>query len=125
MQEYPERILPTISNNFSNVLEKIQSKNLGNDSAWDEAQALLKHYIPEYPESYKDHLDFIRMLFNLRRDNFRAIDQEASKKATKLILDLGPEKEKLLSPAIICIRDVFDVKAKDRRNQRQLLRSSK
>lgn len=125
MQENPERILPTISNNFSNVLEKIQSKNLSNGTAWDEAQSLFSHYIPEYPESYKDHLDFIRELFNLRRDNFRSIDEYASKKATKLILDLGPEKEMLLSPAIVCIRDIFDIKAKDRRYQRQLLRSSK
>lgn len=114
----------TTSNTFINVLEKVQNKQVGNDTAWEVAQPLLHHYIPEYPETYKDHLGFVRELFGLRRDDFRDIDQDAYKKAKALILELKPEEEDLLRPVIVCIRDVFDIKAGDRRDRRKFFRES-
>lgn len=99
------------SHKFVNVVTKVRNRVLGNDSAWDEAQPLFVFVSRgKFPDSYQDHRDLLRRVFNLRRNAFleKIQTSEASGEIKKLVLELDPEAQEKLTGMIVCIRDLFN-----------------
>lgn len=105
-----EHLFEQQSHKFVNVVTKVRNRVLGNDSAWDEAQPLFSFFVGSYPDSYQDHFDLLRRVFNLRRNAFleKIQTSEASDEIKKLVLELDPEAQEKLTGMIVCIRDLFN-----------------
>lgn len=108
-----ERIFNPSGNNFKNVSEKVRNGRLHPDSAWIELQPLLENYVPEYPKKFQDYLNLLREVFEIRREAyfFPEKRETASNEVREKLSQVSEDVQDLLTPPIVCIRDLFDVEA--------------
>lgn len=113
----PERIYNPEGHSFKNVADKVRNGRLHPDTAWYELQPLLANYVPEYPENYLDYQNLLKEIFEIRRDAY--FYSEKRENASKVIIEklsrLSEEVQDLLTPPVVCIRDLFDVDAPTRK----------
>lgn len=110
---HSDRIFNPEGNNFKNVSEKVRNGRLNPDSAWIELQPLLENYVPDYPEKFKGYQNLLREIFEIRREAyfFPEKRETASSEVRKKLSQASEEVQDLLTPPVVCIRDLFNLEA--------------
>lgn len=109
----PERIYNPEGHSFKNVADKVRNGRLHPDTAWNVLQPLLANYVSEYPENYLDYQNLLKEIFLIRREAyfFPEKRENASKDIMERLSRLSEDVQDLLTPPVVCIRDLFDVEA--------------
>ena len=118
MTENPvERIYNPEGNNFRNVADKVRNARLHPDTAWNELQPLLANYVPEYPEKYKPYQELLKEIFEIRRAAYFYPErrENASKEIRNKLSTLRDQTQELLTAPVVCIRDLFDLEAPNKK----------
>lgn len=88
------------SHKYKHIIEKIRNDALGNDSAWYEAEVLLRYLDPVRWDLIKENPQVTRMLFNAGRDAFFILGIEKFKKnanTEEVITRYRREKRQIMS----------------------------
>lgn len=111
MEERESPLSKIKGNEYSNLLDKIKNRKVGNDVAWYETQHLFTMILDGYPEKYRSLDVIIREIFNARRDAYRGEigSKEASLAVQSLVKTLCGARRDLIDEPLVCIRDLFDI----------------
>ena len=117
MEERESPISKLRGNKYSNLLDKIRNRRVGNDVAWHETQDLFGLIMEDYPQRYSSIEVVIREIFNIRRSAYlgETETRTASAQVQSLVRNLRGKNRELIDEPTVCIRDLFDIPAPNRR----------